>query len=311
MQLKEMDFANIYLGKEIYITGPNTSPNPTVVNSPLAQKLKDLCEEEHKLTGEIEFWVAFEDVRYRVSLIDTIKEKVFACRKMPDKVKMLTDLGIYDGYTNLLLQPNLTGLVIIAGEFGHGKTWTASGMLAERLHNCGGVAVTLEDPIEMPLNGHHGQGICYQTEVKKNQFGAAMHRAARWAPDIIYVSELRDADTVTEALRAGVNGKLVLATMHADKPISALERVFNYANGYAGGADDVANLMASAISYVVHQKLVKEGERIIPKLTPLSFIGDGSTTVKNLVKERKWAQLISEINHQTNNHRINARQGMS
>lgn len=300
MGFNEIDFANVYLGEQVYVTGPKVTPNPTVIDADLTKELQTLCTEKYDLTGKNEFMVEFEGVRFRASLIDTIKEKVFACRKMPDKVKMLTELGIYDGYTDLFLQPNLTGLVVIAGEFGHGKTWTASGMLAERLHNCGGVAVTLEDPIEMPLNGLHGQGICYQTEVEKNEFGSAMHRAARWAPDIIYVSELRDSDTVTEALRAAINGKLVITTMHADSPISALERVFNYANGYAGGADDVSSLMASAFSFVVHQELAKEGEQIVPRLTPLSFIGDDLISVKSLVKERKWSQLKTEINRQIN-----------
>ncbi|MGE4501194.1 MAG: ATPase, T2SS/T4P/T4SS family [Hydrogenovibrio sp.] len=311
MKLNEMDFANIYLGKEVYITGPKLSQNPSVIDPNMAKGLKDLCTEKYDLTGKNEFMVEFEGVRFRASLIDTIKEKVFACRKMPDKVKLLTDLGIYDGYTDLFLQPGLTGLVVIAGEFGHGKTWTASGALAERLRNHGGVAVTLEDPIEMPLNGLHGQGVCYQTEVEKNQFGSAMHRAARWAPDIIYVSELRDSETVTEALRAAINGKLVISTMHADQPKSALERIFNFANGYAGGADDVSSLMSNAFSLVVHQKLSEEGDQVVPRLTPLSFIGEDATSVKSLVRERKWEQLISEINRQVNSHRINSRQGRS
>jgi len=299
MSLKEIEFSNIYIGdSQVNLTGPKVTPNPTKIALEMVQGLKDACQEIYEETGKLEFSVEFENIRFRASLISTIKENVFVCRRMPDRVVHLSKLRIYDGYTQLFLQPDLTGLVVIAGEFGHGKTWTASGLVAERLAMFGGVAVTLEDPTEMPLNGEHGLGICYQTEVENNEFGQGMHRAARWAPDIIYVSELRDSITVIEALRAAINGKLVITTLHADRPESAIERIFNFANSGSGNANDIASLMSNAFSLIVHQKLTKVGDDVVPRLVPLSFVGEDSHSIKSLVKDRKWSQLTSEINRQ-------------
>jgi len=59
-------------------------------------------------------------------------------------------------------------------------------------------------------------------------------------------------------------------------------------------------------SLIVHQKLSREGEDVVPRLTPLSFLGDDSVSVRSLVKERKWSQLKSEISRQMNSMRLKA-----
>ena len=113
MSLKEIDFSNVYIGSEVNITGPNVSPNPTKIDPELVQDLKEKCQSIYRKTGKVEFPVEFEGIRFRASLINTIKEDVFVCRRMPETVIPLSELRIYDGYTRLFLGPELTGLVVI------------------------------------------------------------------------------------------------------------------------------------------------------------------------------------------------------
>jgi len=81
-----------------------------------------------------------------------------------------------------LMNPDLSGLLIISGAIKSGKTTAACAIIKARLQQFGGVAVTIEDPIELPLEGSYGDGVCYQTTINKetrNQLDA-FRRAMRW-----------------------------------------------------------------------------------------------------------------------------------
>ncbi|MDA0629118.1 ATPase, T2SS/T4P/T4SS family, partial [Acinetobacter baumannii] len=139
---------------------------------------------------------------------------VFVLRRFPAKVPTFESLNLHNGYVSKLMQQRLSGLIVIAGPFGAGKTTTASALIAARLSKFGGVAITIEDPPEMPLEGKHGEGVCYQTWADRGGFGDATRKMARFAPSIIFLGEVRDAETAAEALRASINGRLVVCTAH-------------------------------------------------------------------------------------------------
>lgn len=96
---------------------------------------------------------------------------VHVLRRMPSTIPSPEELSIHPAYVDMLLKPGLNGLVVVAGAFGHGKTTTASSMIAARLQKFGGIGVTIEDPPEMPLQGNHGEGVCFQTEAEHGKFG--------------------------------------------------------------------------------------------------------------------------------------------
>jgi len=304
MSLEELDFTDLYVGKDkAYIRGPSLKPNPMDIDYALVSGLRAQCDEviKDKSFSGTDFSVQFKDTTYRGSLLGSVSGDYYVLSRQPGSVKRVSELIKTKAYIDRLLAPDLKGLVLIAGEFRHGKTWTAAGIVVERLQLYGGVAAAFEDPPELPMQGKHGDGICFQSHVAKDGFGAAIHSAARWAPDILYFSELRDADSASEALRTAPNGKVSLSTIHGDSPISAIERLFNLTTSGKGALtnqDDVANMIASGLAIVIHQKLEKDGDRVIPKITWLSV--NDSTSVKSIIKNRKWEHLKQEINQQHN-----------
>lgn len=301
---------DIYLGRsEAWISGLSGESDPMPAPDHCLKELDELralCNAATTSSAREEFTIRHHEKSYRVSTLASLSDLIYVLRCMPPSVPSLDDLNIYPGYVSQLMRPNLSGLIVIAGAFGQGKTTTASAIIASRLKHYGGVAITVEDPPELPLEGTHGRGICYQTWVDQGQFGEACRKTARYAPNIIFLGEVRDAETASEALRASINGRLVVCTTHADSVPTAIERLYSLANGTAGNSDDTSSLLASGLLCVLHQRL--EGVDIKrPKIEFLWTGDEDSHGVKNTIRLRRFDQVGSEVTLQLNRMLMNAR----
>jgi len=138
-----------------------------------------------------------------------------------------------------------SGMLIICGPTGEGKTTTAFAALKE-IDGLTRNIVTIEDPIEyrlasatqIPVNAAAGQ-----------TFATILRSVLRQDPDVILVGEIRDQETAEIALRAALTGHLVFSTLHAKDTSTAVTRLIDM------GID--ATLLQSALSLVVAQRLVK------------------------------------------------------
>lgn len=221
-------------------------------------------------------------------------------------------------WSDILMQESLTrgGLVLLAAVTGQGKSTTLAATVKSRLQRYAGFALTIEDPIELPLHGVHGDGTCVQTEIEQGidtteAYARAMRRAMRSFPAIpntmMVLGEVRDAVTATDALRAAINGHLVLTTVHADSIEAGLKRLEVYAS-QSLGSRAALDLIASATRVVIHQEL------------RLSLKGSGwtrgringevmlspveSNTLPAIMREGRWANLATERERQANLMRI-------
>ncbi len=202
---------------------------------------------------------------FRVHVIKRPDDHVFALRRIAKRIPLLEDLGMDLALRQLLLHKNLNkgGLVIVGGETGQGKSTTCAATVKERMETFGNFCLTIEDPIELPLDGCHGtgkiKGRCIQTEVENNNWADAMKGAMRSYPSVsgsmLYVGETRDADTAAEVVRIATNGHLVLTTVHADGLDSAVQRYMSMASAAMGTEKEVQTLMASCFRLAIHQSL--------------------------------------------------------
>lgn len=303
--LKDIDLKDIYLGtSQAFLAGvPGTLdpiPAPAECYEELAQ-IKELCDKEAAEKSSEEFAIRHNDVGYRVAILKSVAETVYVLRRFPKEVPPIETLSLHTAYVEALMQPNLKGLILISGPYGNGKTTTASSLIASRLDKFGGVGITIEDPPEMPLEGRHGEGVCYQTWVERGGFGEACRKAARWAPSMIFLGEIRDSDSAIEALRASINGRLVIATTHADKVANAIERLFSLACSGDKSSEDVASLLASGLLCAAHQTLEGDVTRR-PKLEFL-WLGDGSdeaSGVRQNIRNRRFELIDNAIVMQNN-----------
>ncbi len=221
--------------------------------------------------GRDTFRISHGGTSYRVAVYDGVEwgsGKVYFLRKAMHKVPGFASLG-YASYLSdwLLDKEQRKGLVLFSGSQASGKTTSASSLISSRLEIHGGHAVSFENPVEMPLDGNHGEfGVCFQAEIESEaELGKAIEKAHRYAsPDIIYIGEIRGKYAASETLRIalGSDQQLVIATIHGLGPIPALERLIGMAREIDG---DLAyqNLSQSLLA-IVHQHLAdEEGKRVL------------------------------------------------
>lgn len=171
----------------------------------------------------------------------------------------LDELGMPEGILNEVeaLVDRPSGLLLVAGPVGSGKTTTLYALL-DRLARRGKKIVTIEDPVEARLPG------TLQVEVDEElglNFARGLRACVRHDPDVLMIGEIRDGETARAAMEAAVLGHLVLATLHADSALLALERLIHM------GVPRYQ--VASAVTAVLAQRLLRlDGRPVLPSTPP-------------------------------------------
>jgi twitching motility protein PilT len=202
-------------------------------------------------------------------------------RVIPEAVPTLSGLGMPRAVRQLALLQS--GLVLVCGPTGSGKSTTLAAMVHEVASTSPRHVITLEDPIEFVHEPT--MGVVTQREVGRDvaSFSAGLRSALRESPDVLMVGELRDAETVGLALQAAETGVLVLATLHTNSAAKAVDRVVD---AVPEGAREQARASLSVLLRgVVAQQLAKRasGEGRVAALEVL--VGD--TAVANLIRTGK------------------------
>jgi twitching motility protein PilU len=155
---------------------------------------------------------------------------------IPTPENLLIPESALKHFRALLASNNLQGggLVLVGGGTGHGKTTTAISLLQHMVVPTNKHLITLEDPIEYPMQGKlpaAGQAAPFisQRELGRDflSFKDVMRSTLRQGADVLFVGEIRDAVTAQLALDAASTGHLALATVHGGDPIECLNRMAN------------------------------------------------------------------------------------
>lgn len=180
------------------------------------------------------------------------------------------------------------GLVLVTGVTGSGKSTTLAAMLKTISERRSGVIVTIEDPIEFIFP--NARSIIKQREVGSDthSFGEALRHVLRQDPDVIFVGELRDPETISAAVTAAETGHLVLGTLHTIDAPKAIDRIVD-----AFPADQqpqVIAQLANALEAIISQRLLpsEEGGRRVLATEMLV----ANTGVRATIRERRWEQIV-------------------
>jgi pilus retraction protein PilT len=163
-------------------------------------------------------------VRFRVNLLRQLGSRAAVLRRIQSEIPDLETLGVP---ADLLRQwiTRRAGLILVCGPTGSGKSTTLAATLDWMSHSLSRHVITIEDPIEFLFT--HRMSLFTQREVGIDtpSFAEGLRRALRQNPDVIFVGEIRDADTATTAIQACETGHLVLSTLHSSSCTDALERL--------------------------------------------------------------------------------------
>lgn len=191
-------------------------------------------------------------VRFRINIYKVRGRIHLALRRLDDRFRPLSELGLPDSLNQLCLQPY--GLVVIAGPTGSGKTTTLATLLdhinqTRRCH-----LITIEDPVEYVHHSNLALVNQRQLGLDTPSFNDALVAAMRQDPDVILVGEIRDLTTIRTAITAAETGHLVFTTVHAGDCVGAIERMVSVFP--AGEQDGIRRQLALVLRAVVAQHLV-------------------------------------------------------
>lgn len=303
--LVEQPFIDLYLSEDYSdMRGlPGQATHRMPVPSEYVQECAEIraaCVEMQRREEEPEFALVMKGRMFRVTTIRDVRgQDVFVLRRSDTQLREISQLGLTPKLVDLIHSRSAHGIVLCVGEMSSGKSSTIASMLSSRLRTVGGIAIAIEDPPETDLNCEHGLGRCIQIRASKKNGGykEQLVRAVRSGAQTILIGEVRDGDTALQMVQSGINGHLILGTMHAGSIQQGIERLISLARERAPNA---ADLVASGLAAICHLSLVPspDGTKNILKCNTL-ILDDESTGVRSQIRTGKFAGVQDAADQQS------------
>jgi twitching motility protein PilT len=245
--------------------------------------------ERFEKTHELDFGYSVKGLsRFRFNAYMQRGAVAAALRIIPSRVPSFDELKLPGVIRDL--SSRSSGLILVTGPTGSGKSTTIAAMIDDINSKRGGHILTIEDPIE--YLHHHKRCMVNQRELHSDtySFHSALRAVLREDPDIILVGELRDLETIEAALTLAETGHLVFGTLHTRNAPATIDRVVDVFP--ADQQEQIRVLLGNTIEGIISQQL-------LPKLgggrTAALEIMTGIPAIKNLIREGKTHQMYSII----------------
>lgn len=187
------------------------------------EKQKKIFEQENEMNLALYYP---ELGRFRVNIFRQRSYVGLVLRQIKLQIKTIDELGLPNTLKDIAMTKR--GLVLVVGATGSGKSTTLAAMIDHRNENQRGHIITIEDPIEFVHP--HKKSVITQREVgfDTHNFFNALKNTLRQAPDVILIGEVRDTETMEDAIAFAETGHLALGTLHSNNANQALERILNF-----------------------------------------------------------------------------------
>jgi twitching motility protein PilT len=181
-------------------------------------------------------------------------------RIVPKHKFRLKDLRLPETLRDILELPR--GLVLLTGATAQGKSTTVRALLQEINATQAMRIITIEDPIEYLFDDERSQFEQREVGSDTGAFADGIRNAMRQDPNVIFVGEIRDRESIFAAMQAAETGHLVFTTLHADSAAQAIGRIREYY--LAVEQNNISTMLARTINMLVCQRLLpdKQGGRI-------------------------------------------------
>ncbi len=212
-------------GKMTPVTAQALTPQHTLE---LAHSvMNDKQAAEFEATKECNFAISPAGIgRFRVNAFVQQGRTGMIMRTINTTIPKIEDLGLPPVLKDVAMTKR--GLVLFVGGTGSGKSTSLAAMIGYRNENSYGHIITIEDPVEYVHE--HKNCVITQREVgvDTDSWGAALKNTLRQAPDVILIGEIRDPETMENAIAFAETGHLCMGTLHANNSNQAMDRIINF-----------------------------------------------------------------------------------
>lgn len=230
-----------------------------------------------------------DTARFRINLHGQMRSIGVSVRALPMEIPGFDELGIPDIVKEFVSAPS--GLVLVTGPAGCGKSTTVAASL-EYINQTRSVnIVTIEDPIEYVFVSK--KSLVRQRELGTDtlSFGEALKSVVRQDPNIIYVGEMRDLDTIQAVLTLAETGHLVISTLHTQDATHAINRIVDVFP--AGYQHEIRVRLSLVLQGVIVQQLIPRID--MPGRVLACEILKCITSIRTLIRDNNLSQIRSYI----------------
>ena len=193
-----------------------------------------------------------DKARFRVNVFAQRGNYSVVCRQLNATIPTLDQLKFPEIFKDIPKEK--TGLVLVTGATGSGKSTTLAAILNEINGSKPVHIVTLEDPVEYVHTHNHATFNQRELGIDFDSYVNGLRAALRQAPKVILVGEMRDQDTVKIALSAAETGHLVLSTLHTINAGETINRILGMFE--PDEQEQIRVRLADSLRWVVSQRLV-------------------------------------------------------
>ncbi len=222
-------YSPVYLRVDGKLRAVEKTPlSPDDTESVMREVLSESQQKDFDETLEMDAALAIEDVgRFRVNVYRQMGTVALVFRLIESVIPSFEELNLP---AKLLEEWSLEerGLILVTGIAGSGKSTTIAAMIDYINNHDRKHIITIEDPIEFAF--HDKQSVISQREVgaDTHDFHNALRHVIRQSPDVIFIGEMRDLETIQNAIMAAETGHLVLSTLHTVDATQTVERIINF-----------------------------------------------------------------------------------
>jgi len=251
-----------------------------------------ICTEEQKeiISTNLELDFSFDlpgEARFRINAYHQKGTLAASLRVIPKAIQSIDELSLPSICHDFIKIKQ--GFVLVTGPTGHGKSTTIAAMLEEINQKKKCHIVTVEDPVEFTFEPK--EAIISQREINRDthSWDLALRSCLREDPNVVFVGEMRDLETIAAALTIAETGHLVFSTLHTNSAAQTVDRIVDI---FPEGAKEQVRIQFSQVlEGVISQRLVPAlgGGRL-----PVCEVMTGSVAIKTAIREGK-SHLIDNV----------------
>jgi len=270
--------------------------NPESLEGFVEEMLTEEEFEKYKKEHEIDLSMSYGSVRFRIHIYRQSNSDCIVLRTIPQDIPNFGDMNlppILKKFTNMK-----NGLVLITGVTGSGKSTTLAAIIDEINRTQSKNIITVEDPLE--FIHEHKKSIVNQREIGSdvNSFSRAVRAAMREDPDILLVGEMRDLETIQNAITMAETGHLVFGTLHTKSVGETVDRIIDVFP--ADQQEQIRIQLANSLEGIVCQDLLPKigGGRV-----PQCEIMIANDAIRSIIRENQNPNAIVD-QMQTNSKKL-------